>query len=403
MCSNPISVTDEQRGSVTFACRVCNECIAARKNDWVARAMAEKAVSGETIGIELTYRNTPDGDAPDAAKAFRYSDVADFLKRLREEYFRQYNARGEIRFICAGERGSQKGRVHWHMIIFADRPFTNLGAWSDFLFAPLDGPKFSELGRKAHMLHWRFWPHGHVVVKRPDQGGMQYVLKYALKDQFNVVKSKGTMRFSKAENHGASYFRMSKQPPLGFRFLQEQCDRWEQRGAVPVKLELSIPEYKGFWWPKAKQREYLLDRLYLINEGIKERTGRDAPQWDALLASLVSVEKDWEALVYGPETEETEEFDAEAWAQHLALEQSRRERDHREAERRSRCGGIRVCRLCWRGKSKEAQARYHDWYNQRVAEFVTDTQTPALSIDHWYRLKKQTNPHCIPSEVGCDN
>lgn len=399
MCSDPITTRDTDGKELTFACRVCNECISARKNDWVVRAMAEKATSGETIALELTYRNDGEGVAPDAAKAFKYNDVAAFLKRLRQEYYRTYDARGEIRFICAGERGSQKGRVHWHMVIFADRPFSHLAKWSDFAFKPLKGPEFSELGRKAKMLHWSIWDHGHVVVKRPDQGGMQYVLKYALKDQFNVVKSKGTMRESKSENHGASKFNMSKQPPIGFRFLERLCNRWQEKGVVPPALNIKVPDYSGFWYPKGKLREYLLMRLWAINEERKERYGRDCPQWSTLLASLESVEKDWEALVYGPEEEEAETFNVELWRRELATQQSAREKQHRQAEIRRNCGGVRVCRLCWRGKSSDARKRFQGWFAQQVQEYITDEQSFDGTLDQWFRQKGVLNPHCIPAEL----
>ena len=59
-------------------------------------------------------------------------------------------------------------------------------------------------------LTWSHWPWGLISVQVPDQGGMMYALKYALKDQFNVEKSRGTMREHKAEAWGSGFFRMSK-------------------------------------------------------------------------------------------------------------------------------------------------------------------------------------------------
>lgn len=400
MCSNPIT-----NGAETFACRTCNECIAARKNDWVARAMAEKYTSAETIGIELTYRNNPDGTLPDAARAFKYDDVKAFLKRLREAYFYEHNARSELRFICAGERGSKRGRVHWHMVLFADRPFSQLGQWSDFLFKELEGPQFSELGKKAKMLHWQFWPHGHVVVKRPTQGGMEYVLKYALKDQFNSVRSKGTMRFSKSEDNGASYFRMSKQPALGMRYLERQCDRWESKLAVPPTLHLNIPEYRGFWYPKLGLREYLRDRLYKINELCKVETGRDAPQWNTLLASVVDQEKDWEGLVYGPQEEEITDDWLEAVVnadrQKAAETAATRFRDNfgERGKWRQRCGGSSPCRACWNGLDKEEKEAFRHWQAAQRAVFDATDLAEHVTFDRWFRDRGQRNPYCQGSLI----
>lgn len=397
MCSEPPTIDGN-----TFACRRCNECIKARKNDWVARCMAEKSTSGEAVAIELTYRNNADGSMPEAAQAFRYKDVEAFFNRLRQAYFREYKVRGEIRFICAGERGSQKGRVHWHLIVFGDRKFSNLGQWHDFVFKQIDGPIFSQPRKKAVMLQWGLWPHGHVVIKEGNQETFAYAVKYALKDQFNVVKSKGTMRESKAENHGASYFRMSKQPPIGFRFLERMCDSWDARLVVPTSLHLKVPDYSGFWWPKGQLREYLLDRLFEINERRKELLGRDAPQWFPLLASLESVEKDWETLVYGPQQENHEEYAIESWQRRLAEAQEKRLKQWRDSEEQRCCGGIRVCRLCWRGKEKEERARYRAWYSEQVAEYVTDESDNLGTLDKWFREKGQFNPHCIPRSIGQD-
>lgn len=399
MCTNPI-----RNGADVFACRTCNDCIAARKNDWVARAMAEKVTSAETIGIELTYRNNEDGTPPDAAKAFRYQDVGAFIKRLRQEYFRHYGARGELRFICAGERGSLRNRVHWHMILFGDRPFSHLGAWTDFVGKELEGPQFSELGKKAKMLQWHFWPHGHVVVKRPDQGGMQYVLKYALKDQFSSVRTKGTMRFTKSEETAASYFRMSKQPAIGMRYLERQCDRWEAKLSVPPSLHLNVPEYRGFWYPKLGLREYLRDRLYQINELCKVETGRDAPQWNTLLASVVDQEKDWEGLVYGPQQEIEDEFAAalnEEIFKHRA-EQLRREQFERYTEGgriRRQCGGPHPCRKCWAGADRDERREIFASFVY-YKELYRDAARPGQSFEEWYRSHGSPNEYCRLKDAG---
>lgn len=386
MCTNPITATDKSTGgTVEFACRVCNECLSARKNDWVARAMAEKATSNEAVAIELTYRNNPDGTLPDAAKAFKYADVSAFLKALRQAYYRQYKARGEIRFIVAGERGSKKDRVHWHLILFADKPITALGQWSDFLFKKLDGPQISVMGRKARMIHWQYWPHGHVVVKEPDAAGMAYVLKYAMKDQFNVVRSKGTMRESKSENHGASYFRMSKYPPIGQRFLEERCDDMEARLVVPTSPVLAVPNYKGYWWPKGALRDQLLIRLHKINEARKAEYGRDCPQWRSLLASVESVNKDWELLHYGPQDIEIE--DETEW-------EFERRIGTPDAKIRDRCGGPSICRPCYRGGGT-ASADYRAWHGELVYQYVTDSEAPkGYTFDRWYRAQRTINPFC---------
>lgn len=384
MCSEPITTN-----GVTFACRKCNQCITARKNDWVARCMAEKATTKQTIVIDLTYRNKEDGEKPDGAKAFNYRHIQLFLKALREEYHRHYKApRNEVRYIIAGERGSKRDRVHWHLVLFAEKPLTILGEWQDFYYNPIKEMK------EGKMLHWSYWKHGHVFPQTPDQGGMMYVLKYALKDQFNSVNSKGTMRFTKSEDNGASMFRMAKKPPIGFRWLEKRCNEWEAMGVVPTKIELKIPDYTGYWWPKGDQREYLLERLHNINKNIKKQTGHDAPQWNTLLASVVKNEKDWEGLHYGTLEENEEEYNHDYWEQYLKREQEARDAQTRAKETQRRCGGALICKPCWRGKSKAEKAQYHEWYNAISAQRDRNPQSNTKNVDDWYRRKTQINPFC---------
>lgn len=353
MCITPNIGPDGQ----IFACRTCNDCIKTRKNDWADRAMAEKATSKETLVLTLTYRNNPDGTQPDGAKAFRYKHVQDFLKRVRKAYTDKYGEVGEIRYIVAGERGSQRDRVHWHMILYADRPIKHLAEISHVNTGKV--LKDMPLGKKRRFI-WGFWDHGHCNAFEPELAGMHYVLKYCIKDAFNVVKAKGTARETKSETHGASMFRMSKKPPIGQRFLEKQVASWRERGVVPPSAQVNVPEMRGYWYPRGPQREYLLEQLHEINREYRELHGRDCAQWTSLLSSVVEREKDWETLIYGSMEEELE--DGQAFEQRLRETQETRARAQRAAEIRTTCGGKKVCRRCWRGFTPETRQDFRRWY-----------------------------------------
>lgn len=330
MCSDPQSNSFAPTGKV--ACRKCNECITAYKNDWVARSMAEKATMGNALVLMLSYPNNPDGTLPDSARAFKYKDVQDFMKRLRKAYKAKYNATGEISYIVAGELGSKRKRVHWHMILFSKRSLHDLGEWTTLKGKAMDGPKITEKGWNQH---WSIWSdfHGYVCPQVPDQGGVAYVLKYAMKDQFNVVKSEGTARFTKSERHAAGMFRMSKQPAIGWRYLQEKIDDWDERGCVPTDLLVKIPGYSGYYWPKGKTREAALKALHDINHMIREEKGRDAPQWDALLHSVAARDADHSLLLL---RQKQGEWEREQWKlSPQYAEQSRKDREFQ------RSGGAR--------------------------------------------------------------
>lgn len=390
MCSDPITTIDNQTGEeLTFACRVCNDCLKARKNDWVARACAEKATTeGETLVFGLTYRNNEDGSQPDGAKVFVYKHVSDFLKRLRQAYHRMYKERGEVRFMVMGEKGSLNGRCHWHMILFATKPISCLGEWSDLKFNKIEGMRLEE------ETIWSLWPHGMLKPQVPDQGGMAYVLKYLMKDQFNVVKSKGTMREHKAEVHGASYFRMSKHPPIGQVFLERYCDEFADLQTVPINLNVKVPDYTGYWYPKREQRRYLLERLHQINEDYRETHGRDCPTWSSLLQTVGDCNaKDWEILVYGKEQEDED-------ADQFLVEEFEQRRDRiRHATQvnaiRSRCGGTRHCVRCRRGDPAQRRKRFRTWYETTYREYVRQRAPEGdHTFDEWFRSQSQPNPFC---------
>jgi hypothetical protein len=341
--------------------------------------MAERATSAEALAFTLTYRDLPHGERPEGSQVFQYRDVQTFLKKLRKAYAKQYNgATGEIRYIVAGEIGS-KGtkRVHWHMALFADRPITALGEWERPSYHNPQNSKTKDLWI------WSIWDHGHVDLKQPDQGGFAYVVKYALKDMFNVVKSKRTMREAKSENHGASYFRVSKHPPIGFRYLERKLDRLEQRLQLLPSLDIKVEGYSGFWWPRTGQREYLLDRLHDINKKSNAELGRDAPQWTSLLASVSEENtKDWERLVYGTE-KEIEIFDE--------FEEQDRIGSELSAIRRQ-CGGAVPCKQCaWDTAGKLDPAVRKTYEALRKEHEASGSRA---GFDRWVKHRYQINPCC---------
>lgn len=294
MCTSPI----HNDGKV-FVCRTCNECLAARRNDWVARACAEMEVTPHTYRVELTYRDIA-GEKPDGALVLNYSHVRTFLDSLRAAYFLKYGARGEVRFMAVGELGSKKARAHWHLVLFSQKPLDVLGS----ITAVNTGrPQPMTMGVRQH---WSLWPHGHVFFGAPTASGMRYVIKYIMKDQFNQNKSAGTTREHKSQNYGSSLFRMSKRPPIGQKFIDQKLQKLRDMQSLPLNLEIKVPSMGGFWYPKGFLREKYLEGLHDINATIREATGADAPQFKSLLryAENSLDPKDEEFLLNGTKDQE---------------------------------------------------------------------------------------------------
>ena len=167
-------------------CRSCWQCRENRVNDLVGRCIAETQHCTASYAVTFTYR---EGEA--GAALLLYCDFQLFLKRLRRAGY-------PVRYIVAGEYGTEKGRAHWHAVLF---------------FSDKSPPIVPHTPNDTHEItldatfHWKFWPHGFVFFQRPSGDSMaslRYAMKYALKDQH--------------QRSSRNHLMMSKKPILGHRF-----------------------------------------------------------------------------------------------------------------------------------------------------------------------------------------
>jgi hypothetical protein len=190
MCISPSRLDD----GTEVACRNCRLCRANRINDLVGRCIAEDSTSKATYAVTLTYADT----AGVNAVTLVYKDVQRMLYRLRKRY--------KVRYICAGEYGTKKGRAHWHIILF---------------FKDKD-PKIERDVR----VNWKYWEHGFSYFQQPDWKGFQYVLKYVLKDQ-------------DTDSHD-SHLAMSKKPPLGHEWFMDLAKTHVEQAVIPRSFKYKI-------------------------------------------------------------------------------------------------------------------------------------------------------------------
>lgn len=385
------------------SCRECEQCLAADLNGWVARCMAEKAVAGQMLAVTYTYANLPDGSKPTGATVFKYKDIQNHLKALREAYYRHYGVRGEIRYVICGERGS-KGteRSHYHALLFTDKPLGVLGKWHN----AITGLEVTTDTKPLDVdLNWSLWPHGFTHFQEPASKGVFYVLKYAFKDRMTVKKAEGTKYATQSLTWAASIFRMSKKPPIGFRFLEQYCDLYASKGLVPPTMKISLPDYKGYYYPRGKLRDYVLQRFHEINSQHYADHRRDCSTWAALLSSVskpndLEPENDKEALLYG-QIEENPQSDEELAREHQhfidQIDKSEQSRGARAILKQ--CGHVvpcKECRLHWSPEQNkeliEDEAKWFDKWAYRHGKPLT-SQTITDFRSFWVSL-------CRPSR-GC--
>lgn len=392
MCSNVINVDGQE-----LACRKCNQCITARKNGWVARAMAERATAQETYSITLTY-NDETQENRDGAKSFEYRHVRGLLARLRRDIYARTGKVGQVRFICAGEIGSDKGRCHYHLLLFTNSDIFKCGeytSWPNARPVPERWQKITE-GKKKRRLNWSMWPHGFVTFQEPDQWGVEYAIAYALKDQFNVVSAEGTMREAKVSSYASGLFRMSKRPPIGWTFLDAKLTSLEDRGQLPVSLKVKVPEYKGYWYPTGTMREYMIDRIRIANELHIAEHGKNAPQWTALVASVAQSEKDWERLINGTEEEEEQKLadDIEEHKLSILLRTKEIRQAQRDRDTRSRCGKVTPCQRCVNSLTAEDFDK-----SKKFAQQQRDKHGSWDAANKAWRKENRPNPFCNYREL----
>lgn len=87
----------------------CGKCLACRKakaREWAARCVLEATEYEDNCFITLTY----DEMFYNPSKVGLRADLTNFFKRLRKDY--------EFRYYAVCERGTEKGRYHFHALLF---------------------------------------------------------------------------------------------------------------------------------------------------------------------------------------------------------------------------------------------------------------------------------------------
>lgn len=398
------------------SCRECDECVATYKNTWVARCVAEKRTLPHAYALTLTYADV-NGDPPLGARVYRYKDVQDMWKRIRSAGGRRWGKDFELRYVIVGEKGTLKGRVHYHGVVFCNYPVHELGKLTSAM-----GGGFAYKRR----LDWSIWGHGFVEFQPPDRKGMSYVLKYILKARMTSARSEGFGREGKTEWLASSYLWCSKVPAIGANWLLDKLDDMISKGICPPSLRVRVPG-GGDWYVSGELQKTMCLYLRDANRQYNEDRGRDLAGWSNLIMSVEEEiensetgefikRKPWEWLVNGEEENETDrKVGAEYAARSLdEWEEAFREREStlyrfRQAKRTvERCGNIIPCKACGAGLSnyqrgdleQENELRYHQWLSSGA---YRPAKTDAQSREYfreWWRTRLRPSRGCQRRDEG---
>lgn len=224
MCISPNQLSDGQ----LVACRKCGQCRDNKIDDWVGRCIAESKSSVATTSLTLTYGRDETGSASHSRSAIlTYSDVQKYFKQLRNRGY-------PCRYLVVGELGSEKGRAHWHGIIFwknkVPETMQDYGrnSWHRALRdIPVQVPilwdtRFNEPCWPHGFSHWEKVKTGH------EKGSIRYACKYIGKD----VGS---------DSAAQSKHAMSKNPPLGSEYFIQRAQKFVDEGISPQNPFYTFP------------------------------------------------------------------------------------------------------------------------------------------------------------------
>lgn len=231
------------------ACGRCWQCKRNKINDYVGRGLCEAETAVASATVSLTYAPRNDG----AEKLLDPTHFTDFIRVLRD--------RGTlVRYIVAGEYGEERGRSHFHAVLF-------------FHSQP---PKWrGGVGPDGTMLreHWDEWPHGHMCVDwQATSKSLRYCMWYIQKPE-------------------RGWFSLSKKPVIGWPFFQRRAEEYAQTGTVPQAWTYWPPRGEShvkFYLTGATRRD-----LCLATIDAYEAAGRRMPALNKFVAPAFDKAVDW--------------------------------------------------------------------------------------------------------------
>ena len=246
MCITPNTLKD----GTEVGCRQCWQCHALKVNGLVGRCIAESKYSEEVSTMTLTYG--PESGA--RAVTLVYADVQQFLKNLRKKW--------KVRFICASEYGSKKGRSHHHIVIFwgkrPDAPHLGTPWKPKGYYYPDWEYEHEKFKRKwlrknkyvpkiystTSCFHWPVWSHGHVHM---ESGIAHEKFAYAMKYTFKDMNQRSTK----------NELRMSLKPILGWEYFDALAQEYVDQGLKPKHWQYWFREFRDKY---GKIRKYYMTR-----------------------------------------------------------------------------------------------------------------------------------------------
>ena len=240
------SIDEDNYPHSTRPCGMCTGCRFKKQQEWTVRNMNEASHWGKNnCFITLTYKDDqlPENNSLD------YTHWQKFIRSLKKR-----NKGKTIRYFAVGEYGDQRGRPHFHALLFNHR-FTDL--------TPLQGRGMKNLYKSKKLQE--AWvtadqqPRGYVSVGDVNVKTASYVSGYVFKKIFKHNDPEYTSAYQSIDPQTGKYSDngiclrepekplMSRRPGIGYPFYKKfHSDMYRMDGDCIHDLEgrkFPIPHY----------------------------------------------------------------------------------------------------------------------------------------------------------------
>lgn len=205
-CRYPTTVgrKDPKKIPITYRCGKCTPCLITRSQIWTGRILMEHKMHLHSAFITLTY---DEQHLPSGAKLSKHH-AQQFIKDLRKKIYPR-----KIRHLTIGEYGTEKGRPHYHAVIF--------GMSSEELIRILP-----TVWLKGSVEPNRFKPFGELTAKNA-----RYIARYSTKK----------IHSTKLEGRPKEFQLQSRMPAIGDSYIKKIALVWKGSGLVPNHILQEVP------------------------------------------------------------------------------------------------------------------------------------------------------------------
>lgn len=156
------------KGLMFLPCRQCIDCRLERSRQWATRLIHEIPNHKASVFATLTY----DDDHIPIDKSLNPSHLTTFFKNLRAK--NDHHGNDPIKYFACGEYGDQRGRPHYHAIIYG-----HIGI--EHPENRRERPSRSGDPQYSNPLFSSTWPHGELLFSEHNFETAAYVARYILK------------------------------------------------------------------------------------------------------------------------------------------------------------------------------------------------------------------------------